>query len=109
MTMNNSSRENDTGLPNSTAMATHEPDSLFQQWLSLRDQINSHNDYASADCQALEAEQDQIEAAILARPCVTAVDLAERYMIESCLFTVDSDDFDRFCAELAGFEVSDRT
>ena len=99
---------NDLGLPILPAMATRQPDGLFREWLSLGNRINSHKDYDSPECQALEAQQAQIEAAIVARPCVTAVDLAERYMIESCLLAASSDDFDRFCAELAGFEVPAR-
>lgn len=99
---------NGSGLPILPVMATGQPDSLFREWLSLVDQINSHEDYDSVECRALEARQAQIEAAIVSRPCVTAVDLAERYMVESRLFACDSADFDRFCADLVGLELRSR-
>ncbi|MDO9639168.1 MAG: hypothetical protein Q7J44_11565 [Pseudotabrizicola sp.] len=98
----------DAGLPRAHSPAPHPsgPSRLFREWQLCHSQLNAVQDEDSAEYKRLCKEFDRLEAEIEKRPQITAVDLAELFIVLSVNFTVVPQDFDTACMNLTRGEAS---
>jgi hypothetical protein len=86
--------------PEDAQMSSHD---LFRRWRAVRDQVNALADPDGPGSESLWASMTAIEAAIMARRCESAVDLAVRHLVGTDLGQVENHHaFDSICRELAG-------